>query len=53
MNGVLGIHVILLPLLGLAGFFLAFVLSPWFLLASAFFIGLWGIAFLRYLFTGR
>jgi hypothetical protein len=53
VNGLLGIHVILLPLLGLAAFFLAFMLSSWFLLASAFFFGLWGIAFLRYMFTGH
>jgi hypothetical protein len=53
VNGVLGIHVILLPLLGLAAALLAFMLSPWFLLASVFFFGLWGIAFLRYMFTGR
>jgi hypothetical protein len=51
--GVLGIHVILLPVLGLAAAFLAFMLSPWFLVASLVFFGLWGISFLRYLFTGR
>ncbi len=52
-SGVLGIHIVLLPLLALAATFVGFIVSPWFFLLAILFFLLWAAGFIRYVLTGR
>jgi len=49
----LGIHIVLLPVLGLVAGLAGFLVSPWFFLLAVLFFLLWAVGFIRYVFTGR